>query len=174
MTKSGGRFTASVDAYHRVTTDLLNYTPVAALANLKNYLDANIGTLENNGVEVDLNIIPIETRDFSWQIGLNGAYNHQLITKLTTNDGDGYKGVDCGPDLSAAVGNKIQKHMTGLDALLLTDPISIRYASAFARTTLGMRSAEHSANSSLSMTRTFPCVQSKPYQAPSTCTRVHM
>ncbi len=108
-----GRFTASVDAYHRVTTDLLNYTPVAGLANLKNYLDANIGTLENNGVEVDLNIIPIETRDFSWQIGLNGAYNHQLITKLTTNDGDGYKGVDCGPDLSAAVGNKIQKHMTG-------------------------------------------------------------
>ena len=106
------RLTASIDGYYRVTTDLLNYTPIAAGSNLKNYLNANIGTLVNTGVEFDVNYIVFQTRDLSWKVGLNGAYNHQVITKLTTNDGDGYKGVDTG-GISGAVGNTIQKHMTG-------------------------------------------------------------
>ena len=106
------RFTASIDGYYRVTSALLNYTPVAALSNLKNYLNANIGTLVNAGVEFDFNYIVFETRDLSWKIGLNGAYNHQVITKMTANDGDGYKGMDTG-GISGAVGNTIQKHMTG-------------------------------------------------------------
>ncbi|MBR1406248.1 MAG: TonB-dependent receptor [Bacteroidales bacterium] len=107
-----GRLTTSLDGYYRKTTDLLNYTPVAAGANLKNYLNANIGTLVNKGVELDVNYIVFETRDLSWQVGVNGAFNHQKITKMTTNDGDGYKGVPTG-DISGAVGNKIQMHMTG-------------------------------------------------------------
>ena len=106
------RFTLSADAYYRKTTDLLNYTPVASGANLKNYLNANIGTLVSRGIELDLNWIVLQKKDLFWQVGLNGAYNRQKITKMTTNDGDGYTGVDVG-DIQGAVGNKIQKHMTG-------------------------------------------------------------
>ncbi|MGN0196274.1 MAG: SusC/RagA family TonB-linked outer membrane protein [Candidatus Cryptobacteroides sp.] len=106
------RFTISADAYYRETTDLLNYTPVAAGANLKNYLNANIGSLLNKGIEVDMNWIIIQKQDLFWQFGINGAYNYQEITKMTTNDGDGYTGVDVG-GISGAVGNYIQKHMTG-------------------------------------------------------------
>ncbi|MDD7082271.1 MAG: TonB-dependent receptor [Bacteroidales bacterium] len=107
-----GRLTASVDGYYRKTTDLLNYTPVPAGSNLKNYLDANIGTLENYGVELDLNYIAIQNKDWFWQIGLNGAWNKNKITQLTTNDNEDYKGVDTG-DISGGVGNKIQKYMVG-------------------------------------------------------------
>ena len=106
------RFTISADAYYRKTSDLLNYTPVASGANLKNYLNANIGTLVNKGIEVDMNWIIVQRQDLFWQFGVNGAYNHQKITKMTTNDGDGYKGVDVG-GIAGAVGNTIQKHMTG-------------------------------------------------------------
>ncbi len=106
------RITGSVDVYYRKTTDLLNHTPVAAGANLSNYLDANIGTLENKGVEFEINFIPVQTREWFWSVGFNAAYNENEITKLTTNDGEGYKGVATG-GISGGVGNTIQRFMVG-------------------------------------------------------------
>lgn len=106
------RITASVDVYYRKTTDLLNYTPVAAGSNLTNYLDANIGDLENKGIEVELNVIPLETKDWYWSIGFNGTYNENKILKLTTSDGPDYTGVATG-GISGAVGNTIQRYMVG-------------------------------------------------------------
>ena len=107
------RITVSLDAYYRKTTDLLNNTPVAAGSNLKNWLVANIGTLENYGVELDMNFIPIQTEDWFWQIGLNGAWNRNIITKLTTNDDNpDYTGVATG-GISGGTGNNIQRFMTG-------------------------------------------------------------
>ncbi len=107
------RLTASVDVYKRYTKDLLNYTPVAAGANLSNYLDANIGDLENTGVELELNAIPIQTRDWSWTLGFNAAWNKTVITRLTTDDErDNYYGVYTG-GISGGTGNTIQVHQTG-------------------------------------------------------------
>ncbi|MCQ2185452.1 MAG: SusC/RagA family TonB-linked outer membrane protein, partial [Bacteroidales bacterium] len=108
-----GRLTASVDFYKRYTTDLLNWTPVAAGANLTNYLAANIGSLENTGVEVELNAIAIETKDWSWTIGANVAWNKTLVTKLTADDErPDYYGVETG-GISGGTGNTIQVHQTG-------------------------------------------------------------
>ena len=109
------RLFGTLDVYYRETTDLLNYTPVAAGANLTNYLTANIGSLVNKGVEFEITGIPIQTQDWNWTIGANFAYNQNRITKLTTNDGDGYKGVETG-GISGGVGNNIQRHMTGYPA----------------------------------------------------------
>lgn len=58
-----GRITGGIDVYYRQTKDLINYIPVSALSNLKNYLTTNIGNLENTGVEFEINTIPVETRD---------------------------------------------------------------------------------------------------------------
>ncbi len=107
------RLTASLDVYKRYTKDLLNYTPVAAGANLSNYLDANIGDLENTGVEFELNAIPVQTRDWSWTLGFNAAWNKTVITRLTTDDErDNYYGVYTG-GISGGTGNTIQIHQTG-------------------------------------------------------------
>lgn len=115
------RITANVDAYYRETTDLLNYTPVPAGSNLKNYVHANIGSLVNYGVELDMNFIPVQTEDWFWQIGVNGAWNKNVVTKLTANDAaDGYNGVPAGDDIGGAVGNKIQRFYTG-------DPVNTFY-----------------------------------------------
>ncbi|MCD8312824.1 MAG: TonB-dependent receptor [Bacteroidales bacterium] len=109
------RVTFGIDAYYRKTTDLLNYTPIAAGSNLSNYINANIGTLENTGVELDANFIPVQTKDWFWQIGLNGAWNKNKVTKLTANDSDDYTGVETG-GISGGTGNNIQRFMTGYPA----------------------------------------------------------
>ena len=109
------RLFGTLDVYYRETTDLLNYTPVAAGANLTNYLTANIGSLVNKGVEFEITGIPVQTRDWNWTVGANFAYNQNRITKLTTNDGDGYKGVETG-GISGGIGNNIQRHMVGYPA----------------------------------------------------------
>ena len=107
------RIFGSVDVYKRDTKDLLNRTPVAAGANLSNYLNANIGDLTNKGVEFEINAIPVQTRDWSWTLGFNATYNDTKITKLTTDDErEDYYGITTG-GISGGTGNTIQVHQTG-------------------------------------------------------------
>lgn len=107
------RVYGTLDVYKRYTKDLLNNTPVAAGANLFNYLDANIGSLENTGVEFEINTLAVATKDWNWTIGFNAAWNKTLITKLTTDDERAdYYGVDTG-GISGGTGNTVQVHQTG-------------------------------------------------------------
>ena len=105
------RLTASVDFYKRDTKDILNYTPVPALSNLSNYLNSNIGSMTNRGVELDVNAILVETRDMSWTFGVNAAYNNNLITRLTAVDSDA-TGVETG-GISGGTGNTVQMFKVG-------------------------------------------------------------
>ena len=109
-----GRITTSLDVYYRETKDLLNYIPVPAFSNLTNYLDTNIGSLENTGVEFEINAYPIETEDWNWQVGANVAWNKNKITKLTASPKD-TSGVETG-GISGGVGNNIQMHQVGYPA----------------------------------------------------------
>lgn len=104
------RLTGNLDVYYRKTTDLLNKTPIPAGANLKNELVANIGTLVNKGVELDLNWIPISKKDLNWTIGFNVAYNHNRVTKLTAYDSEEYKGVETG---NIGLSRYVQRFMVG-------------------------------------------------------------
>ena len=105
------RLTVSLDAYKRDTKDILNYIPVPALSNLTNYLNTNIGSMTNIGFEIDANAILVETRDMSWTLGANMAYNKNTITKLTASD-DNATGVETG-GISGGTGNNVQMHQVG-------------------------------------------------------------
>ncbi len=107
----GDRLTGSIDVYARYTKDLINYIPVPALSNLTNYLSSNIGNLRNIGCEFEVNAIAVHTRDWSWTIGANVAYNNNKITKLTASEND-KTGVETG-GISGGVGNMIQMHQVG-------------------------------------------------------------
>ena len=73
-----------VDIYFRKTEDLINAeTKVPAGTNFREYVAANIGSLENRGIEFSLNTKPIVTKDFTWEIGGNIAYNENEITSLS-------------------------------------------------------------------------------------------
>ena len=105
------RLTGNIDVYQRDTKDLLSYVQVAALSNLTNYLNTNIASLTNKGVELELNGIIIEKRDMSLTAGFNVAYNQNEITKLNASS-ENKEGVQTG-GISGGTGNWVQKHDIG-------------------------------------------------------------
>lgn len=109
------RINGSVDVYQRTTYDLINVIPVPAGTNFNNTILANIGDLENQGVEVILNTRPVVTNDMFWEVGVNYTYNQNEITKLTAVQDSSYIGVTTG-GISGGVGNYIQVHSTGFPA----------------------------------------------------------
>jgi TonB-linked SusC/RagA family outer membrane protein len=45
----------------------------------------NAGLIQNNGVEVTLNLVPLRTRNFSWDIALNFSRNRSKVKELFTD-----------------------------------------------------------------------------------------
>lgn len=105
------RITMGLDVYKREISDLINHIPVAALGNLTNYLNTNIGNLESKGVEFEINAMAIDTKNWTWSVGGNVAYNNAEFTKLTASPND-KTGVETG-GISGGVGNNIQMHQVG-------------------------------------------------------------
>jgi iron complex outermembrane receptor protein len=98
--------------YQRNTKDLLNRIPVPAGTNLTNFVTTNVGSMENKGIELALVTTPILTKKVTWDFGINGAYNHNEITKLTATDDPSYQGVLTG-GIAGGVGSNIQIHTVG-------------------------------------------------------------
>ena len=69
------RVTTSIDFYKRNTEDLLNWVTVDAGSNLTNAMNANIGSLENIGVEFAITARPIVKKNFTWTTSYNEAWN---------------------------------------------------------------------------------------------------
>jgi len=107
-----GRISGSIDAYMRETNDMINTIPVSAGTNFINELLTNVGSLENKGLEFMINAKPVVTKDFTWDLGFNIAYNENKITKLTLYEDPKYIGVETG-GISGGTGNKIQIHSVG-------------------------------------------------------------
>lgn len=108
-----GRLSGSIEAYKRKTENLLNTVPVPAGTNFTDRLLTNVGDLENEGVELTLDAMVINKKDFTWQLGYNLAWNQNKVTKLTSYDDPAYKGVEVGGISGVGVGNYIQVHAIG-------------------------------------------------------------
>ncbi len=107
-----GRVNGSFDYYIKKTTDLLvNVAPPAGTNFNNNVLD-NVGSLENKGMEINLNCIPIITDNFTWEFGINFTYNKAEITKLLNVQEDNYVGIKTG-GIAGGIGNTIQVHTVG-------------------------------------------------------------
>jgi iron complex outermembrane receptor protein len=109
------KLTGSIEYYQRKTTDLINFIPVPAGTNLTNFINTNVGDLENKGVEFSLNANVIETKKSALSVGFNVTMNRNKITRLTATDDPNYKGVFTG-GISGGVGNTIQIHSVGYPA----------------------------------------------------------
>ncbi|MGE5383419.1 MAG: SusC/RagA family TonB-linked outer membrane protein [Omnitrophica WOR_2 bacterium] len=87
------RLTGSFDLYKRVTKDLLNNITIPTGSNFSNTLLTNVGSLENRGMELSLNLIPILAADHSLNIGFNVTHNTNEITKLIASDDPNFIGI---------------------------------------------------------------------------------
>ena len=90
------RITGSVDVYKRTTNDMLNTVTIPSGSNFSNTLLTNVGSMENRGVEVSLNVIPVSKSDMTLNIGFNATYNQNEVTKLLITDDPNYIGVTYG------------------------------------------------------------------------------
>ena len=84
----GNRIYGSLDVYKRHTKDLLNTINVISGTNFSSILTTNIGEMDNKGVEFSVNAVPVQTKDFKWDVGFNYTWNTSKITKLNVIDSE--------------------------------------------------------------------------------------
>ena len=76
------RIDLTVDAYNKVSDDLLYQKPLAATTGYS-YVWVNAGSVRNRGVEFNLTSKNIVSGDFSWETNLNMAFNRNKILELS-------------------------------------------------------------------------------------------
>ncbi|GGZ14511.1 SusC/RagA family TonB-linked outer membrane protein [Echinicola pacifica] len=106
-----GKLYGTFDYYYKKTDDLLAVIPVPAGTNLTNQLFTNVGSIENQGLEIGLTFNVIKTTDFNWDIGGNYTNSRNTITSLSNVEEDGV-GILVG-GISGGTGNTIQVHTVG-------------------------------------------------------------
>lgn len=75
------RIFLSVEYYNRDTKDLLYNRPISATTGFTNYL-ANVGQLNNKGIEVELRTLNFATNHFNWTTVINLSHNKNKIISL--------------------------------------------------------------------------------------------
>jgi TonB-linked SusC/RagA family outer membrane protein len=75
------RIYGAINYYRRTSKDLLYSRPLAGSTGFTS-ISANTGELRNTGVELELNVVPVSTRDWRWVVGVNVAHNKNEITSL--------------------------------------------------------------------------------------------
>jgi TonB-dependent starch-binding outer membrane protein SusC len=83
-----GKINGSIDFYKRKTVGLLFDYQVPSPPNLYPTTKANVGVMENKGVEILVSIVPVETKNFTWSSTLTYSKN---INKLVSLENDLYK-----------------------------------------------------------------------------------
>jgi len=95
-----GRLSGSVDIYDKKTTDMIVPIPVSTVTHPLGTMVANVGDMDNKGVEISLNGTPVKTRDFTWESYGNISFNKNKITSLGSNLSKIYAGDPEGPGQS--------------------------------------------------------------------------
>lgn len=80
-----GRISGNVDYYIRKIKGLLYNYQVPSPPNLYPSTQANVGTMENKGIEVMLNFIPVQKRDFQWMTSFNFSTNTNRLISLSND-----------------------------------------------------------------------------------------
>lgn len=79
------RLSGTIEWYDKNTKDLIyNYT-VSTTQYLYSSMTANVGEINNRGVEITINAVPIQSRDFSWNTSLNLSHNRNRVTKISNS-----------------------------------------------------------------------------------------
>lgn len=91
----GGRLTGGIEYFYRHTTDMLSWVTTPYEVGYSGYY-SNIGSMDNNGVEISLDGAIIRKKNFTWSINLNATHYKNEVTELAadrkTNIVEGYNG----------------------------------------------------------------------------------
>ncbi|MDP1842345.1 MAG: SusC/RagA family TonB-linked outer membrane protein [Sediminibacterium sp.] len=75
------RISLTADYYKRTSTSLLLSVPLSRTSGFTS-ATRNIGTMQNEGIEFALNIVPVLKKDLRWEIDFNFAHNKNTVMSL--------------------------------------------------------------------------------------------
>ena len=101
------RISGSIDVYSRNTTDMLLDKPLSATSGFTSAFQ-NVGSLNNKGIEFQLDGNIVKKRDFTWDAGFNIAFNKSTITELS-----GVIDQASGKQMMSYAGDSRLKHIVG-------------------------------------------------------------
>ena len=78
------RVKLTADWYLKNTRDLLLQATIPASSGYTSAM-LNIGSMQNQGLELTLNLVPVQTKDFTWSMDFNIAMNRNKVTALTND-----------------------------------------------------------------------------------------
>lgn len=82
------RINGSLEIYNTNTSDLLLYRSISYLHGFEPTVLTNIGKTKNQGIEFAVNMVPLQTSDFTWSLNLNMSHNRNEIVELYGNGED--------------------------------------------------------------------------------------
>jgi TonB-linked SusC/RagA family outer membrane protein len=106
------RIYGSIDYYNRETKNLLSEVPIPAGSNFTNEGTINVGKVKSNGLELNLNFVPVKTKDFTWTFNYNFAFQASRVTSLFLVGNANATGVATGT-ISGGTGNAVQYNQVG-------------------------------------------------------------
>jgi TonB-linked SusC/RagA family outer membrane protein len=78
------KINVTIDAYYKSTKDLLQNVTLPASNGFASIVD-NFGEVENKGIELAINAVAFENKDFSWNVSGNFSINRNKLVELNSN-----------------------------------------------------------------------------------------
>lgn len=80
-----GRLNGSIEYYYKRTNDLIWNYPVSTNIYPFGDIAANVGEITNKGVEVSINAVPVQTKDFTWNTTVTLSHNMNTVNRLSND-----------------------------------------------------------------------------------------
>ena len=81
-----GRINGTIEWYNKTTKDMIWNYPVSTTRYPVNWLTANVGKMRNRGIELTINAVPIQTRDWNWSTSLNLSHNSNRVVSVSNSE----------------------------------------------------------------------------------------
>ena len=88
----GQRVRFNVEYFYKKTTDMLLEYPMALSTGFSGY-NANVGDMRNQGIEAEVTVTPVQTKDFRWDLSVMGSSVSNKVLKLTQESPEIISGV---------------------------------------------------------------------------------
>lgn len=80
------RLNGTVEYYDKNTKDLIADYRVSTAKYLYGEMTANVGEVSNRGIEITLNAVPVQTKDWNWNTTLNLSHNKNEVKSLSNEE----------------------------------------------------------------------------------------
>lgn len=109
----GGRINGTIEYYNKTTKDMIWSYPVSTSYYPYGWMVANVGKMNNRGIELSLNATPIRGRNLTWNTSLNLSHNRNEIVSLSNQEYNAGVLNRYNPELPGASTATIQRILEG-------------------------------------------------------------